>query len=610
MASRRNKRKPDSDNTRAIREWLNKTYREHDHEKLSEVPNMLEMYADNPVPLIKRIIKKYKIKTNRLPKAIKSILNEKKKGGKTKSSKKAKETTAKKPKESKSKTSKKTGKLGKQQPSARRDRNRQKISMQAEDLNAVGEKSFEDMSKEELVQECYKLRKLTNALKKQLEQIQQITNAALDHIPEIPTPIAGEPRLSFAAVQESFGGAEIMSGDGDFKPIVTTSSAMAVLEHVSGDTSGVMKVNTLKDDLENIGDAVSYKTFKDDYFDGETTTPMGTSLPRVFELLQEQTPTSFGDPKITLDSFKTAMQMFQIDPDSPNAAELFLITVSENNPVEAISKQLYEFDTDTDGHISIYEMPDLLRSFKIDKTPEELYKIFHWIDLDQSFKIDKKEFENFIWDEWKKTENKKVDDLSAFMNEALDRVISREEETAPSNVTEEIAAECLSNIMLEDATLESFVSAIETKKLRAPQYVSSNVNEEHIYEFIQPFNAENILRCATLLDVQAEEYGDDEDWHIYFMNELVDAIYEVYLKTGKLLGVFSVGEKMDMEHFTQLCNWMKIGLSQKQIENKFRQFDTNDSNDLDVHELGPEILKIVRKQNTMEPVEILQHWLS
>ena len=67
------------------------------------------------------------------------------------------------------------------------------------------------------MQECYTLRKLTNALKKQLEQIQQITNAALDHIPEIPTPIAGEPRLSFAAVQESFGGAEIMSGDGDFK---------------------------------------------------------------------------------------------------------------------------------------------------------------------------------------------------------------------------------------------------------------------------------------------------------------------------------------------------------------------------------------------------------
>ena len=73
----------------------------------------------------------------------------------------------------------------------------------------------------------------------------------------------------------------------------------------------------------------------------------------------------------------------------------------------------------------------------------------------------------------------------------------------------------------------------------------------------------------------------------YFMNELVDAIYEVYLKTEKLLGIFSVGEKMDMQHFTNLCNWMKIGLSEDEIERKFHQFDVNNSNDLDVHELGP-----------------------
>ena len=53
-------------------------------------------------------------------------------------------------------------------------------------------------------------------------------------------------------------------------------------------------------------------------------------------------------------------------------------------------------------------MPDLLRNFKIEKSPAELYKIFHWIDLDQSFKIDKKEFENFIWDEWKRGADKKV----------------------------------------------------------------------------------------------------------------------------------------------------------------------------------------------------------
>ena len=155
------------DNTRPIREWLNKTYREHDHEKLSEVPKLLEMYADNPLPLIKRIIKKYKIKTNRLPKSIRSIMNEKKKGGKTKSSKKAKETTSKKSKatkESKAKTSKKSSKTNffhcfcefddwaagklKRQSSKRRDRNRQKISMQGEALNAIGEKSFEDMTKE------------------------------------------------------------------------------------------------------------------------------------------------------------------------------------------------------------------------------------------------------------------------------------------------------------------------------------------------------------------------------------------------------------------------------------------------------------------------------
>ena len=71
---------------------------------------------------------------------------------------------------------------------------------------------------------------------------------------------------------------------------MTTSNAMAVLDVVGGDTSGMMKVNTLTNDLEMIGDAVSYQTFKDDYFDGEATTPMGTALPRVFELLQEQTP--------------------------------------------------------------------------------------------------------------------------------------------------------------------------------------------------------------------------------------------------------------------------------------------------------------------------------
>merc|ERR1740129_569565 len=98
-------------------------------------------------------------------------MNEKKKGGKTKSSKKAKETTSKKSKatkESKAKTSKKSstaaGKL-KRQSSKRRDRNRQKISMQGEALNAIGEKSFEDMTKEELVEECKQLRMLTNALK-------------------------------------------------------------------------------------------------------------------------------------------------------------------------------------------------------------------------------------------------------------------------------------------------------------------------------------------------------------------------------------------------------------------------------------------------------------
>ena len=73
------------------------------------------------------------------------------------------------------------------------------------------------------------------------------------------------------------------------------------------------------------------------------------------------------------------------------------------------------------------------------------------------------------------------------------------------------------------------------------------------------------------------------------MQELVDAIYEVYMKTDKLLGVFAVGESMTFSHFKTLCQFLQLEYcnAEEEIKSRFLKLDRDQSEHIDVHELGP-----------------------
>jgi len=319
----------------------------------------------------------------------------------------------------------------------------------------------------------------------------------------------------------------------------------------------------------------------------------GPLLTKMFNLLGP-------DGYITAESFQKIANKFS----ESNVVSL-VQQISTKTPAAEAVQILNKFDDDGNSVISLYEFPALLKAFKCSASLEDMYLAFEYLDTDESYSLEPAEFEEFLWDSW--IGNPDFASIDQLINGAIAGAVAEQlkKKEGGTNLDVEKAQNCLKSLKLENATAEGFKAILDHYDLKHESEEKNHDVDDFVWDYIQPFNGESIVRCSTLFAVEADL--EEDDWPEEFLGDLCDEIREMYDDTAKLMGTFSEGKlELSKAHFMKLMGW--LGLSEN--EAIFQALDKDGDGAISIKELGPMVLKASKTLNTKSEISILKEILG
>merc|ERR1719378_497590 len=122
------------------------------------------------------------------------------------------------------------------------------------------------------------------------------------------------------------------------------------------------------------------------------------------------------------------------------------------------------------------------------------------------------------------------------------------------------------------ASQDAFKKILEKFDLKEEAASHNHDVDDFVWDYIQPFDAENLLRVATLFGVEGD--FEEEDWAEDFLSDLIDEIRDMYNSTALLLGAFSEGDEvLSPEHVDRLFKFLGVEPNSK----VFETLDTDNS---------------------------------
>lgn len=345
--------------------------------------------------------------------------------------------------------------------------------------------------------------------------------------------------------------------------------------------------------LKNIADnggEVGFEAFKENFEESEH----GVQLSKIFNLLA---PEGF----ITSDSFGTISTRFDGETDLKALVE----KIRSNTPACEAMKIVTEADDDGNKQISVYEFPALMKQFSCTSSLEDIYIVFEFLDEDESFLVSHDEVESFLWDSW--IANPGFATIEKLVNGAVASILEEKKGKETTNMDVTQAEQCLKYLELENADAEKFKAKLDELGSKHETDDKNHDVDDFVWSFIEPFNAENIVRCCMLFGVNGDHEDGDGEWEEDFLDDLVDDIREIYTSTAKLLRAFSEGgEDLSKEHFMKLMEWLGLEPS----EDLFVTLDDDKSNSICIKELGPKMLASARVLDNKASIPILKNILT
>lgn len=288
--------------------------------------------------------------------------------------------------------------------------------------------------------------------------------------------------------------------------------------------------------------------------------------------------------------------------------DLLYQKVKTESTAAATESLIADYDANDDQEIDICEFPAMLANFGVEVTLSNMFTVFMDLDTDESKKICKTEFTDFTWDYW--TKKPEIRDPAELMRYALtDRVADIRElemEKGESNITAEVVQSVLTHYNLTDPTKEVFDAILEQESMKSTSHFDKHIIDEHVYDFLAPFDPAMIAEFCALFQVTYDEDDEVEDMAEDVLDSLLDEIREVYLNVAGLLGVFSEGVELTPLNLKAACDFLQLGYSDQEVVSIFSRIDDNASGTIELCELGPRILQSCKTLRQKHVIILLQ----
>jgi len=263
--------------------------------------------------------------------------------------------------------------------------------------------------------------------------------------------------------------------------------------------------------------------------------------------------------------------------------------LEHESPTARIKQMIEETDKDSDGEISLYEMPGVLSLLKFNGSREDIFEVFQSLDEDSSGKVSLLELQTFLWDHW--VENKSTTEPSELLKDSFSAFLKMKEDEKEEKET---------NLTSDDfpAIKAAFEKCFDRNK--------EDQNWQYFQTYVKGWDPKWIAKVCELWELEKDE--DEDDWATDVVDELESSVIDLVEKVEHTMDIFGEGNgTLSVKSVAKMIEF--LGLA-KSAEDVFNSLDTDKSGQIELNELANPILKCAREQQVNSVFKIVRALLD